>query len=336
MLAIDCKLLSPLAQIASSDKTQTGGIIIKVKSIITGHPTGMTDESGNEQILPVRIPCYTANGFRGLLRRKASEIIAEAATDKGLTLTRSNFHLFYAGGGNNYANPLSYDTTNKIKELNPIVSLFGASLAVEGLLIVTNLLPDNPMISMHENSKDGSFYAKSGAIRQTTLITKDDILSHTKYARFLSRHDIEEWEKYADKEHNDRDQEKKDKVDKESKTKKTTIKNIFTKEYVIPGLTLHCSISSKQPLNKIEYGLLLRALESTCNEQLGSSVNIGFGYTEYIIRNKSDEIIITSSRDPKLLSDCETTLIEDKNVEAFDKWLDNLKQENISIAELLS
>ena len=327
---LECKVVSPLTQIDKTDQAKDGTNIIKIKSITIAADTGTTDEEGNPASTPVRIPVYTGNGLRGLLRRKAAEIIAQKAREKHLSLTRSNFHLFFAGGGNNYPETPDIQTENRIRKLNPLVSLFGASLALESKLIVSNLVPSNPLITFSENG------AYSKAIQNITIITKDDLLDHTKFSRFISTKEIDEWIRYNLEEQAKRKQDREDNVSEEEKTKKGTIRNIIRREYIVPGTVLTGSIAFKTEPTKVELGLLISALKEASREQLGSSAATGCGFTEWIIHDREGYIMLETKRNPDFIYQCSVNYDKEyKGIKEFNNWLNNLKQENISIAEIL-
>lgn len=307
MIRINCKALSPLAQIDGTMKRMGKPDVISVKKMMIGYPTGLTNENNDEIISPVRVPIYTANGFRGLLRRKASEIIMQKALDANLTITRPNFHLMFAGGGNNYPSA-DYALSTEIKQLNPIVSLFGTSLAIEGNLKISNFVPCDPIIRSHEK-KTGEIY-------------------------YIS-HAIGEWENYVKTEQSTRATDRAEGNTGDSKQKKTSIQNIIAKEYIIPGTILTSSISFKHKASSVEIGLLLESLKALALEQLGSSSNIGYGYTEYDIIDEDDNLLIQSHRDPNFLPKCTVVTAENKDISAFNEWLKNLSQKNISIDQML-
>ena len=75
----------------------------------------------------VNAPYYTANGFRGLLRRKASEILFSNATKKGIAYSHDSYFLHFAGGSSAFTSSSKiqpdFSKVLQIKELNPLVSL---------------------------------------------------------------------------------------------------------------------------------------------------------------------------------------------------------------------
>jgi len=191
----------------------------------------------------VEIPIYTANGFRGLMRRVAGSILLEKYLQKGFNIKPEDFHLMMAGGGSNYQTQ-PFDIEEKVRELNPVISLFGTSLAVEGKLIVTHLEPTEYFLKTFED-KNGNVYTVSQLIKKFIFIKKDDILQHTKYGRFLTKEDIEQWEKEVEKTQEQRKKERSKEIETEEKTKKIAIQSILAKYYIIPNTEFRGYLSHK-------------------------------------------------------------------------------------------
>lgn len=317
-ITLTVKTVTPMCQIEGNTKIQNMDYITikQMSKIINGNI--------------VKIPIYTANGFRGLLRRKASEILAQKAMEKGIDIKTTDFHLMFAGGGNNFQKqPLEVE--NRARELNPVVSLFGTSLAVEGKLSVTHLEPKN--VENYVNDYGTSL------VEKMVFIKKDDLLDRTKFSRFVKYEDIIEWEKHNKEEIAQRNADRSIEKEKEDKVKKTTIKHIQGRFYVIPNTEFQGYIGYKYPLTDIEYGLLLKALEAITDEQLGSTKNLGFGICEWKINTAdgTSEIVSVPKRDNLYESDKNVFYDEDeeKAVEAFEKWLENISKENIEISKVL-
>ena len=134
-LKVKAVAVTPLMQIESTEKRPDAK---------SGHDKNVTKIKTRyviEDDSLVKIPIYTGNGFRGLLRRKMSEIILEEATKKGIKIDTTNYFMMVAGGGANYQKQ-EFSVLQKVKELNPVISILGTSLAVPGKLIVTDLIPD--------------------------------------------------------------------------------------------------------------------------------------------------------------------------------------------------
>jgi CRISPR type IV-associated protein Csf2 len=283
--------------------------------------------------IPVEIPVYSANGIRGLLRRVASSILVEKYLEKGNTIKPADFHLMFAGGGSNFQSQ-PFEVEEKVRELNPVISLFGTSLAIEGKLMVTYLEPENPLIRIYEN-EDGIF-AKSQILQKFVFIKKDDILQKTKYGRFLTKEDIKEWEKTVLETQEQRKKERSS--ENENKTKKVAIQSILAKYYIVPNTVFKGFISYKYPLTEIERGLLIKTLERAVYEQLGSTLNLGFGVCDWEINIGNESKIIAKSKDENIFAKDLSVVLSDedeKSVEEFEKWLEGIDKKNIEISKVL-
>jgi len=286
--------------------------------------------------IPVDIPVYTANGFRGLLRREASSILVEKYISKGHNIKAKDFHLMFAGGGNDYQSQ-SFEIEEKVRELNPVISIFGTSLAIEGKLITTHLEPENPLVVIREDEEKG-LYAYSNLIKKFIFTKKDDILERTEYGRFLTKEDIIAWEQEVEKSQEKRRKERADKDLVEKKTKKKAIQSILGKYYIIPNTTFKGFMGTKYPLTDIEKGLLIKALERIVYNQLGSTKNLGFGICDYEIGFASGSKIIAKSKDNNLFEKDVNLILSDDDegyVKAFESWLENIGPENIEISKIL-
>ena len=325
---IIAKNITPLAQIESSDKKEKDLTVITIKTL-----TKIIND------IPTDIPIYTANGFRGLLRRIASDIICEEAKKKDIKISTTDFHLMYAGGGNNFQDqPIEIE--EKVRELNPVISLFGTSLAVEGKLALTHLEPVNPLIKIKE-TKDGNVYAESQLIKKIVMITKDEVLDHTPFAlKILSKEDVKKWEEFVEKNKKERAKDRASEKDNEDKTKKETIKHIFAKYYLVPNTEMQGYLSNKTgfELTDTEKGLLIEVFKRLGKFPLGSTQNLGFGLMEYDIRFDEEDRISIKRQDNIFLDKVEEDIINDDLVrakKAFEEFLNNLSEENITISKIL-
>ena len=355
-LKLRATTITPLMQIESTEKRPDAK---------SGHDKNVTKIKTRyviEDDSLVKIPIYTGNGFRGLLRRKMSEIILEEATKKGIKIDTTNYFMMVAGGGANYQKQ-EFSVVQKVKELNPVISILGTSLAVPGKLIVTDLIPDNyrdflyttkrrndEEINTDDKSSEfgdfentssdvGTSFKKCALIKERTFTKKDDVIAQTKYGRFLSSEDIRDWE---DKMENEKIKDKKEESDR------LTIQSILNAEYIIPGTKFTGYITLKsEDLTDIEYGLLLKALANLTGEFLGASSSIGFGIMNYNFfdndkitdKNRDGEEIIASLVEDNNLLQRKISITEREHeqncIAEFDKWLANLNEDNINISKLM-
>jgi len=286
---------------------------------------------------PVDIPIYTGNALRGLYRRVCGEILIEEHIKKGNKIKAEDFHLMMAGGGSNYQSQ-PFEIEEKVRELNPVISAFGTSLAIEGKLMITHLEPEDALIKIIERDDDS--FAISQIIKRMIFIKKDDILQKTKFGRFLTKEDVIAWENIVQETQEKRKEErKKDKELVEKKTKKEAIQSILAKHYIIPNVTFKGFLGTKYPLTEIEEGMLIKGLEKLVHQMLGSTLNLGFGVCDWdITLNDTGSKIIAKSKDENLFEKEVDLLLSDedkKKVEAFEVWLENIKPENIEISKIL-
>ena len=334
-IKIVAKNITPLAQIESNKSNKRNKSNKKENSITTITIKTLTKIING---IPAEIPIYTANGFRGLLRRIAGDIICEKAKQKGIKISTTDFHLIYAGGGNNFQDqPIEIE--EKVRELNPVISLFGTSLAVEGKLALTHLEPANPLIKIYEN--ENGIYAESQLIKKIVMITKDDILDHTPFAlKIFSKEDVKKWEEFAKENQEERAKDRASEKDNEDKTKKETIKHIFAKYYLVPNTEMQGYLSNKTgfELTDVEKGLLIETLKRLGKFPLGSTQNLGFGLMEYLISLNDEDRIVIKRKDNIFLDEVEEDIIDDELIKAkkaFDKFLENLSEENIAVSKIL-
>lgn len=333
MFSIRVTTESPLCQIDES------GTLIKVKKMkVLVHNEG-------EEPKVLSTPIYTANGFRGMLRRTAFEMMCEALLLKGKGAEAiggpTNFHILNAGGGNNFPKQ-TIDVEKRVRELNPLASVFGVSLAIEGKLIVENLIPKRDLGDRFDycyykvDEKDGRpSYLASNILAERTYIKRDDLLDHTGNAIYLSEQEIKDWEFAV----NDNHKARKATADLgDSKVKKESIKHIQDQEYIIPGTSLYGAIDYKIKFTDLETGMLIRTLEKAALKRLGSGSNTGHGKVTYQI-DFMDGCSIVSSVDKKtgFKINLKTTLTEDaqKCVNIFDQWLQDISEENIQLDKVL-
>lgn len=329
MFSVNFTTTSPLCQIDG------GGDKITIKRMPV-----LVNIDGSEPKL-LQTPIYTANGFRGLLRRTSFELFLEAMMKKGMSGKDiggpTNFHLMNAGGGNNYQDqPINIE--NQVRELNPLISVFGASLAVEGKLIVDHLVPKRHNGDYYDycyaiNEDNRSIWSNIVGVR--TFVKKDDMLDHTGNAVYMSSEEIADWESHVSENQALR-KATKDKGDE--KVKKETIKHIQEQEYVIPGVTFYGALEAKMPLTEIEKGMLIRTLERITHKRLGAGVNSGHGKVEYSIDFMDGCSIKSHFEDPNNLKGKTSVVLNDegkKCVEAFDAWLKNTNATNIQLDKIL-
>ena len=288
--------------------------------------------------VPVEIPIYTANGFRGMLRRVIGADIIAKALEKGIPVNPRNLHLMMAGGGSNYQTQ-PFEIEEQIRELNPLISAFGTSLAIEGKLMITHLVPEDPMIAEKIEKKENEeekITLYSQLLKTYVFIKKDDIIQKTKYGRLLTKEDIINWEKEVNETQKQRGEERKI---GEKKTKKVAIQSVLAKYYVIPNTQFKGFIDAKYPLTDLEEGMLIKGLSKIVKEQIGSTLNLGFGICDWEIDiGESGSKIVAKTKDDNIFDKEISVILSDEDEEKvalYEKWLENISPENVLIDKIL-
>ncbi len=348
MLKVNFTAVTPFMQTETTETRRKEG---EEKAITTIKTRTIYDEETGGL---VKLPIYTGNGFRGLLRRKMSEILLEEAQRKEIKINTTDYFLMTAGGGANYQKQ-EFDIVQKVKSLNPLISLLGTSLAIPGKLIVTDFMPVDYRPYLYEfKSKNAEANGEEfqnnvpmlhygcSLIQTRTFTKKDDILNQTKFGRFLSKEDVKAWEETIEKERAERKNEKENNENKKSEDKKErkTIQSILNAEYIIPGTKFAGYITVKDDLTDIEYGLLLKGLANLTYEYLGAGSSNGFGIANYNIYDAvTGEEVISSLVDSENLLFRKLSITEREYelncIAAVGKWLNDITEDNIDIAKLM-
>ena len=314
--------VTPLCQIKGQESKMIDG---KERKYIGVQKMGVLFGSDKKYF---KTPFFTANGFRGKLRRAITDMIVTKAVENGASLGKSptdkakSFHAMNAGSSVTYNRP-TFKDEDEVRKNNPLVSLLGTSLAISGKVAVLPLIPKQidqvgDMTYCYHTSDEGHVY--SNIVEIQTFYKKDDIVDHAPTTEKLGEDVIVEWEKLA----------------REDGTQSAS--HVQAREVVIPGVDFFGGIVSLSELTDVEIGMLLRGLEAVAHKRLGSANSIGLGLVNYeivinggdgIIRSREDkfgtETIVSSEYSPELLE--KTSL--------FDAWLENIDSSNIDVNGML-
>ena len=318
-------------------KTETELCQTESSSTISGVPTlSIKKKECIEDGKIGSYPYYSGNSWRNILRREIASYITKKI---GCNLKPTDFHLNFAGGGSNYQlQPI--EVVKKIRELNPIASMFGASLAIEGKLMVSNLEPQN---KFWKETKEGYRYSALKGV--VTYTKKDDLLvtgSVSPYVGFVDAEDREEYlEINADIQEARANARQKEDGDAE-KIKKANIQSFNKAECIIIGANLTTYLGAKEELTPVEYGMMLKGLELMTKQQLGGLKNKGYGVVSYSITKEdesSSRTVIESSKNEENIYNPNTETFysneEKEAIKAFEDWLENATAENLEISKIL-
>ena len=291
------------------------------------------------------------------------------------------YYLYTVGGGSvislSFNDDYSlYRVTKELTERNPFASLFGVTLNVPSKLIISDWVPfdviNNPthrqaVIDLAKKlaSEEGEdsiirISAKLTSFANTeTIVVVDDIQKGGVLTKlFLTDRDKDEWTKFTNEKTVER--KKQDSSDQssnkdnsqgqggEGKGKKGTIQNIQDMPYTPAGAVITGEVSVKEPLNPVEYGLLLRSLEILARQYVtdmngkkyriafGSFAKRGFGRVKLSIKRQDGDTeigLLTVENKRNVFDmpyvDINTVYdLEAEALESFDEWLENMSYED--------
>lgn len=340
--------VTPLCQIVGVDEKKINGKQVKYTAV---QKMPMYIMAGDEKVF-VKMPVYTANGFRGKLRREATGLLYEKAIEKGLSLGKNalviakSFHAQNAGSNVTYNNcPLELE--REIREVNPVVSLLGTSLAISGKINVSPMLPKekdlegNLVFPIAKSTGDVvKYFSKCASI--VVSYKKDDLLTKSDNTKFFTFAQLNEWEQLVGESKSDKiaaEKFNKDKKEDEEKVKKVENLNaghVISTEEVNVGTDFYGSIVSSDVLTEIEKGLLISSLVKMAKKPLGANNSHGRGKVNYeitfgesIIRSEWNEYMSSSTVSVTLDNEAQTY------VNSFDEWLESIEEKNIQIGNML-
>lgn len=282
-------------------------------------------------------PAEKEDASVAIAKAKTNKTLAEKESEKTIA-TPEDYHLMNAGGGNLYQEQ-PFDVEDSIRELNPQISIFGASLAIKGKLRVSNFIPlekdesGEVFYQFHESSEGNAY---SSILADTTVIVRDGILDRDKNSQYLTREQIEEWLVKSDANIKARAKDREEK-DKKTKTKKQTIRGAIDREYVAVGVDFFGGISEREKLTSIEKGLLVMGIERAILNNLGSTSANDFGKVNYTIEIDKDSKLKTEVNEygkceitSRYYSDELNTCISDTK-----EFLTEITRENLEITKIL-
>jgi len=317
--------------------TKKNEIYIKKQKVLVENVNGVKK--------PVRIPFFSGNSFRSKLRRAATEILLQKGREKGFTIKNPmDFHLMNAGGGNDFQKQ-PYDIEDKVRELNPVLSVFGASLALVGKIVTPNLIPyrfvdsENGIKEYYvgENEEDGTLY--STIEFDDTFYKKDDILDRAGNAKYLSPELIQEWQEAVEDNQKAIAKNRNSGGDKNG-VKKESIRSALLRKFIVRGTDFYTSLSevALQELTPIERGLVYKALEKVVLMNLGSNIARDFGKFAYTISFADGSELVTYVDEYNVTSIVKADYKGEvkESIKAFEQWLENdFTEEAFKVSETL-
>ncbi len=265
VLDIKAELLTPLAQVDREAQLKSRTVVLR------DIPDDLRSVGLNTVF--VDIPIFSSNGLGGMLRRAGTYLIFSKAWDKGYLrkleeASKGNegglknadvlslFFLYSVGGGNvmRISDPQGsgeYAKYLAIKEVTsriPFASLYGMTLYIPSKLIITDLMPSNPVIDLEDreaiyetlrvwadlkDTKDkdknkeeanknklSPFYTyTSRYYNSEVVIVVDDIVKGSVFAKlFLSEESRKRWLKFVGEDKKEREETKSTTANTEAET----------------------------------------------------------------------------------------------------------------------
>lgn len=271
---------------------------------------------------------FSANGFRGLLRRIMTKDMVEIIRKKepNYKLKAEEFYLYSSGAATDRKSidNISWNEIPKLREKAPILSLFGAGLSsISGKCAISDLKP----ISTQKNIKivqndDEIEQKKIMPLVQTQIFFRtDDFLKDTMLKPLVDMEDITSWQK----EHLKAVQTSKERK-KSGETEKETDSNIaqvIECESIMPNITLSNSINPLygQKFTDIELGLLLKALLEISQMQIGSQKRLGYGVLDWHIELHGQAMFsVVCDKDYIFNKTITTSKKCDELIEIYNNW----------------
>lgn len=293
------------------------------------------------------VPFYSASGFRGASRRIATVDMYNHIKEKypDFSMGMEEFYLYTNGASTDKKSieKITWMNTPKIRELAPVLSLWGGGLsAISGKLAMCDLTPSRIMYKTRID--------KEGAERGVSMIDKqvffrgDDMRKSSMTQHLVDVDDVASWVE----ENNKKIADSKDKVKKakkEESSKKEDLVNDAVNiqmpvevDSIMPNVELVSSINTigGKTLTNVERGLVLKTLIKLSTMQIGANVRYGYGVLDWIVEFEG-EIAFTSIVDPDYVFD-RKIFKSDKTLELiaeYDKWAEANYTDKIDIDSLL-
>lgn len=245
-------------------------------------------------------PFFSANGFRGLLRRVMTKDMINIIrkTEPNFKLKAEGFYLYSSGSSTDRKSidTVSWEEIPSLREKAPILSLFGAGLSsISGKCAVSDLKPITSMLQIKVLKNDKTNIEKIMPLTQNqTFFRTDDFLKDTMLKQFIDEDDINQW-----KETHIKSVSKSKELKKNGEASKETDSNIaqvINCESIMPNVTLSNSINPihGHKFTDVEIGLILSALLEISKMQIGSQKRLGYGVLDWNIELNSEVMFSTT------------------------------------------
>lgn len=344
---IDVRTVTPMLQIeptASTNKdklTKASNVITKKRKYV-GENGKLTD-----------VPFFSANGYRGILRRNITKTIFDVIEEKdNKKFGLKSIHLYASGGGtsNEGIDALTYEGIRTTRLKNPFISCFGAGLSdIDGKLAVADIVPFNK-----GNNLDYQYGVRFDESQRSSILTPlldaESIRKHNEELdklRLASKSLIkkeEDLKKLNEQYKNEPTEDLKEQIDEleasiltEKDSKGMSYQQVYKAEMIFPNTQMHSSIGSRAgyELSELERGMILYGLIVTSQQSIGSYARIGWGTNEWKVKDSDGNTLFETIPDEKYVLQKVTTVTEKGKeiLKPFEDWLCAVTREDIHLID---
>lgn len=342
---IDVETVSPMLQIEPTSK-QNKDPLTKASKVVT-KKRFYTAENGKA----TNVPFFSANGYRGILRRTLSSCIFSNLEKKdGKKVDLASIHLYASGGGTSTEGleGMNYIEKQECREANPYLSIFGAGLSdIDGKLSLSDIVP----VVKSEDMIGHLYGVRFDESERSSILTPfintqsvEDYMVELEKKRSAANKlrglekKLEENKKEL--EINPDDEKLKEEknnlesqIELEKEEKGMSYQQVYKAEFIRPNIKMCSSVSTRagHEFTEIEMGMILYGLIKTSQQQIGSYSRIGWGVCNWEVKNSNNETLFTTIADTKYILQNETKISEqgEKILAPFKKWLEAIKREDL-------
>lgn len=249
-------------------------------------------------------PFYTANGFRGFLRRVAfMDLVAHIKGIENYKPKSEETYLYTSGNGGDKKSismVTKWEDEQKVRSAAPILSLFGAGLGnISGKAAIDELIISNIEDKFIEGRKSNGETYKMSKFLGRNNETRADSLLNDDIQMIIDNEDAQRVSQAIKKEAETAKKAKLDGVETDAKQQNAQM--IFDVEYLIAGTPLKTAINPicNYEFTDIEKGCLLSIMISASQSQTGAYKRKGYGRLNWNVKLNGEQLM-SAIRD----SDC--------------------------------
>lgn len=346
---IDVTTVTPMLQIEPTAKTNKDKLT-KASNVVTKKRKYVAENGTLDDV-----PFFSANGYRGILRRNiTSEIFRTIEKKDNKKFGLDSVHLYASGGGtsNNGISGLNYLEKNEVRAYNPFISCFGAGLSdIDGKLSVSDIVPVIKSAKHIDYQYGVRFDESQRSSILSPLLDKDSIEAHQKELEKLraSTKSLIKLEEELNKlkkslsENPDDDklseqiEELEVKLANEKDEKGMSYQQVYKAEFILPNTQMSSSIGTRAgyELTELEKGMMLYGLIQTSQQSIGSYSRIGWGTNNWEVKDENGETLFRTVANEKyvLQKTTEITELGEKILKPFKDWLAKVERKDIFLMD---